>query len=824
MPDIARLGIRIDSDDVPRAKRNLDELEPAGARAEQTTSKLESSWSKFSRTIITVNQGLQLATRVFGTVSRSIGGLTSAWESNEQATVRMESAWRAAGGASGLTVRELNNLTTELHNLSGIATQTIEESLALAQTFHNISGDTFPATIQAAADLATIMGGDMTAAMQQVAFAVNDPIQGVSRLTRSGIQFTDVQREMIREFVELGEISKAQAIVLGEVESQFGGAAAAMRDSARGSRMAWEETMSFLRSTAGQAIEDALRPGREAIINWVADNREEIGLVFANFPEFAGLAFQAAVQIAERLFSYDTFSTIFARVGETLVSQIQAAIRTMARLGAAVTDGLIVAAEMLGENWYKALINGLQKTVDAPGRAILRLFGIELPGVQPVFDYDGPSLGEAIFAGIGTAATEAGDAYMGYVRDSVENFKALGADIAVLFDDIVDDMASKMSTRMAELKAERDATLSDLPGPGQGLPDSLGGAGLNEEVIRLMEALRDQAAVAGMSAEAIQLYRLEVAGATEEHIREAVSLQEVIQEKQRNAETLSRSAEIYARMAGLGGQWQAQLDEIHDEYQSGAITIDEYARKLGELEDASERAIRKQTEFEQAVENLNVRMIENAVTGFADALVDVGTAFGDGSVSAKTFGEAVGGVARQLTRMIPTMAVATGLKMLFEGDQRGWMFLGAGAAGLLGAGVMEGAISRNAHGNVFAGGQVQAFAQGGAFTNSIVSSPTLFPMARGMGLMGEAGPEAVMPLTRTPNGDLGVRATGGNTYVTVINNAADSSVRTEEQTDASGDRQIRVFVENIVEQGVSSGRFDRANSRRYGLAPKGVRV
>ncbi|HEK1767570.1 TPA: phage tail tape measure protein [Pseudomonas putida] len=58
---------------------------------------------------------------------------------------------------------------------------------------------------------------------------------------------------------------------------------------------------------------------------------------------------------------------------------------------------------------------------------------------------------------------------------------------------------------------------------------------------------------------------------------------------------------------------------------------------------------------------------------------------------------------------------------------------------------------------------VQMFADGGAFTNSIVSTPTAFGMAGGrLGVMGEAGDEAVMPLTRTAGGQLGVRAVGGN--------------------------------------------------------------
>ena len=69
--------------------------------------------------------------------------------------------------------------------------------------------------------------------------------------------------------------------------------------------------------------------------------------------------------------------------------------------------------------------------------------------------------------------------------------------------------------------------------------------------------------------------------------------------------------------------------------------------------------------------------------------------------------------------------------------------------------------SIQAKGGAWSGG-VQMFADGGAFTNTIVSKPTAFGMAGGKtGVMGEAGEEAIMPLTRTANGKLGVSAVGG---------------------------------------------------------------
>lgn len=77
--------------------------------------------------------------------------------------------------------------------------------------------------------------------------------------------------------------------------------------------------------------------------------------------------------------------------------------------------------------------------------------------------------------------------------------------------------------------------------------------------------------------------------------------------------------------------------------------------------------------------------------------------------------------------------------------------------GKLGLGNIFAPLVTSAQGNVFAGGRLVPFASGG-----IVSSPTYFPMRGGTGLMGEAGPEAIMPLSRGSDGRLGVRASGGS--------------------------------------------------------------
>ena len=80
-------------------------------------------------------------------------------------------------------------------------------------------------------------------------------------------------------------------------------------------------------------------------------------------------------------------------------------------------------------------------------------------------------------------------------------------------------------------------------------------------------------------------------------------------------------------------------------------------------------------------------------------------------------------------------------------------------------------ITGSANGNVFAKNKIVPYKMGG-----IVNKPTLFPMANGMGLMGEAGPEAVMPLRRGSNGKLGVQSSGGVGNIVVNVDASGSSI------------------------------------------------
>ncbi len=148
------------------------------------------------------------------------------------------------------------------------------------------------------------------------------------------------------------------------------------------------------------------------------------------------------------------------------------------------------------------------------------------------------------------------------------------------------------------------------------------------------------------------------------------------------------------------------------------------------------------------------------------------------------------------------MALSQSVKGLAAGSLQGSLPLDGGnlLGGLLkglgslfgfgsGAGADAASASPFAKGGVFSRGMVMPFAQGG-----VVGAPTYFPLGRGLGVMGERGAEAVMPLARGPDGRLGVRAGGAGRPASITVNIstpdAESFRRSEAQVSAALARAV----------------------------------
>lgn len=149
-------------------------------------------------------------------------------KSQAAAMAQVDAAIASMGNQAKLSGDELSKFADQLELKSLFdADEILKKSTANLLTFGNVAGENFKLAQQAAVDLATRMEGDLQGATLMIGKALNDPIKGLTALSRAGIQFTDQQKEQIKAMQEAGNVAGAQAIMLAELNKQFGGAAEA---------------------------------------------------------------------------------------------------------------------------------------------------------------------------------------------------------------------------------------------------------------------------------------------------------------------------------------------------------------------------------------------------------------------------------------------------------------------------------------------------------------------------------------------------------------------------------------------------------------------
>jgi len=186
----------------------------------------------------------------------------------------------------------------------------------------------------------------------------------------------------------------------------------------------------------------------------------------------------------------------------------------------------------------------------------------------------------------------------------------------------------------------------------------------------------------------------------------------------------------------------------------------------------------------------------------------------DFTTGAKTAGQAAADMANQIARAIEQVIIKL---TIVEPLMKSFQSLLSGGLNLSGLGFnpIAGATG-SAHGNVFAGGRVIPFARGG-----VVDDPSIAPMA----LFGEAGPEAIVPLKRGADGNLGIAASGGGNWKppapanVVIHNY--TGVQPTVLRNSNGDVTITLkkAVDGMVADSLSTGSGRRVLSEQYGVKP-----
>jgi hypothetical protein len=178
----------------------------------------------------------------------------------ETQMLKLEAILKATGGAAGLSLSEIENLSTEIGIATLASTSKVRDAAGIMLTFKSITGDTFKDALRLAQDLAEVGFGDLKMGATQLGKALEDPIVGLGALRRVGVSFTDAQKEMIKVLTMTGRKAEAQRIILDALDEQVGGAGVKAATGLAGAIDSLRENLDifFERSKFGVAIVDGL--------------------------------------------------------------------------------------------------------------------------------------------------------------------------------------------------------------------------------------------------------------------------------------------------------------------------------------------------------------------------------------------------------------------------------------------------------------------------------------------------------------------------------------------------------------------------------------
>lgn len=466
--------------------------------ANRSARNTENSWKSASSAIKTAFGAIAV-----GATAKAI---VDATVKQEAAVKQLEARLKSTGGVAGFTSQELQTMASSMQNLTTFGDEAVIEMQSLLLTFTNIRGEIFERATPAILDMATAMGTDLKGASIQLGKALNDPVKGVGALADAGVQFTEKQQATIKALVDTGNTAKAQEIILAELETQFGGAAAAAADTFGGALQQVQNAFGDLLEADG-GLDDA-KEGLQDLRDLLSDPKTVQAAKTLTGALITGFA-NVTTAIT------NTVNT-FQFLGEELAATISGpAADDIARLEAEIEEGM--------------------KLLESGPLSRLRFFGND--GVVEFYN------DEEIKQRLSQLQTLVDDFYKRNTRKPPP-LLPLKEDTNQTKVNTEEIIKNEKARKERETQAKKNAA----------------------DLAKNLDQLREQAALLGKTTEQQQLYKIELLGASDAQLAEARALQEKIKAfedaQQAQDDYKSLLSELQTDEEKLTEQLQKRLDTL----------------------------------------------------------------------------------------------------------------------------------------------------------------------------------------------------------------------------------------------------------------------
>lgn len=228
----------------------------------------------------TMRNARRLALLGFGAVIAGAVSSVKAFNESERATAQLNAVLKSTKSAAGVTSRAAIKLAEDMQQLTTFSDEEIMSAENLILTFTKINKKIFPDTIKIVADMSQALGQDLKSSSIQVGKALQDPILGITALRRVGVNFNAEQKETVKRLVETGQSAKAQALILKELQTEFGGSANAARNTFGGSMKVLKNNINDVQESIGQLLVAKLAPLVAKFSEWVKTHKPQITAAF----------------------------------------------------------------------------------------------------------------------------------------------------------------------------------------------------------------------------------------------------------------------------------------------------------------------------------------------------------------------------------------------------------------------------------------------------------------------------------------------------------------------------------------------------------------
>lgn len=221
--------------------------------------KMKSGFSDFSQDVARVGQ--TLTATITGPLVGFAALAVKSFSDSEMAAAQLNAVLKSTNGIAGVTAKQATDLAASLQKVTRFSDETILGAENIALTFSGIGKEIFPDVTKAALDMATAMHMDVNAAMLSIGKAINEPIDGLTKLERQGVVFTAQQKEMVKSLSVSGNKLAAQKIILAELKKEFGGSAEAAGNTFAGAIDKLKNKFDDLLEVIGSKIAPVLSKG-----------------------------------------------------------------------------------------------------------------------------------------------------------------------------------------------------------------------------------------------------------------------------------------------------------------------------------------------------------------------------------------------------------------------------------------------------------------------------------------------------------------------------------------------------------------------------------